>query len=114
MRHARLEFPHRDQPAGCQELKIYHRELIRLEMSLEAAAKSGLPILAMTHYPPLLQDYQDTEFSALMEKYNVSHCVYGHLHGVGIANGFNGAHRGVEYRLVSCDAIDFSPVKICG
>ena len=67
---------------------------------------------AMTHFPPLLIDYQDTEFTALLEAFSVQLCVYGHLHGTGIGNGFNGCHHGVEYRLVSCDAINFSPVKI--
>lgn len=107
-------FPTELNPLDAQELKIYHRELIRLEMSLNDAAKSGLPVLAMTHYPPILQDYPDTAFTALLEQYHVTQCIYGHLHGAGIANGFNGEHHGVQYRLVSCDAIDFSPVRIDG
>lgn len=105
-------FPTEGSPLDAQEMKIYRRELIRLEMTLTNAAAKQLPILAMTHFPPLLIDYQDTEFTALLEAFSVQLCVYGHLHGTGIGNGFNGCHHGVEYRLVSCDAIDFSPVKI--
>ena len=85
---------------------------MRLEMALESAAKHAQPIIAMTHFPPMLSDYPDTEMSALLEKYKVTMCVYGHLHGAGIRSGFSGKRNGVLYRLVSCDAIGFSPVKI--
>ncbi|HNX62096.1 MAG TPA: metallophosphoesterase [Candidatus Limiplasma sp.] len=106
-------FPTEQLPLEDQELKIYRRELIRLRMALDSAKMTGKPILAMTHFPPLLTDYRDTEYTALLEEYGVETCVYGHLHGVGIRNGFSGEHHGIEYKLVSCDAIDFSPVRIC-
>lgn len=106
------DFPTEASPLDEQNRKIYDRELIRLGMALESAAKRGLPIIAMTHFPPLLQDYRDTAFTVLLEKYGVKLCVYGHLHGLGIRNGYNGEHNGIIYRLVSCDAIDFTPVKI--
>jgi len=106
------DFPTELSPLDEQGTKIYKRELIRLRMALDSAQKRGLPILAMTHFPPLLKDWRDTEFTALLEEYGVERCVYGHLHGVGIRNGFNGTHNGIAYRLVSCDAIGFSPVAI--
>jgi uncharacterized protein len=105
-------FPSEQFPLDEQETKIYLRELIRLRMALDNAKKLGLPILAMTHFPPLLLDSGDTEFSRLLEEYGVKLCVYGHLHGAGIHSGFTGEHNGVEYRLVSCDAIRFSPVRV--
>lgn len=105
-------FPTDPNPLDDQEMKIYRRELIRLELTLVNARGKGLPILAMTHFPPLLTDYRDTAFTALLERYGVELCVYGHLHGAGIHNGFNGVHNGVEYRLVSCDSIAFAPVKV--
>ena len=105
-------FPTSGFPLDAQEEKVYQRELIRLEMTLSSAAKEHLPILAMLHYPPLLMDHRDTAFTALLEKYGVSLCVYGHLHSAGIQNGFTGMHGGVRYRLVSCDALDFTPVKV--
>lgn len=108
------DFPTELCPLDEPELKIYKRELIRLEMALQSAAKSGLPILAMTHFPPLLADRRDTAFTALLEQYGAEMCVYGHLHGTGIRNGFTGQHHGVEYRLVSCDALGFAPVRIWG
>ena len=41
------------------------------------------------------------------EKYPVYCCVYGHLHGKGIAVRFEGEHHGIQYMLTSCDASDF-------
>lgn len=106
-------FPTELYPLEAQDMKIYRRELIRLEMTLQAAKAKCKPILAMTHYPPLLSDFRDTAFTDLLETYQVQICVYGHLHGAGIGNGFNGIHKGVRYQLVSCDAIHFAPVRIC-
>lgn len=97
------------QESGEQDLKIYNRERIRLEMALKAArAASGEGrLIAMMHYPPLLSQGEDTGFTALMEQYRVDDVVYGHLHGVGIRGAFRGEHGGVRYHLVSCDALDF-------
>ncbi|MCE5342292.1 MAG: metallophosphoesterase [Eubacteriales bacterium] len=105
-------FPTDAFPLDEQETKIYLRELIRLRLALEDAGKRNLPILTMTHFPPLLNDCRDTAFTTLMEEYGVKLCVYGHLHGAGIRGGFTGEHNGVEYRLTSCDAIDFTPVRV--
>ncbi|HNW86780.1 MAG TPA: metallophosphoesterase [Candidatus Limiplasma sp.] len=105
-------FPTEQYQLDAQEMKIYRRELIRLQMALDSAQKTGLPILAMTHFPPLLTDHRDTEFTAMLEQYGVKLCVYGHLHGIGIQNGFSGTHRDVAYQLVSCDSIDFAPVCV--
>ena len=106
------EFPTDLSPLDEQSMKVYRRELIRLELTLQSAAKHGRPIIAMLHYPPLLNDHRDTAYTALLERYQVSLCVYGHLHSAGIHHGFNGEHRGVQYRLVSCDAISFTPIKV--
>jgi predicted phosphohydrolase len=38
--------------------------------------------------------------------------VYGHLHGAGIKIGFEGEREGIQYHLVSCDALGFNPVQI--
>ena len=96
--------------------KIYERELIRLELSLSAAkrmAGNTRPIVAMMHFPPLMRDGEPTGFSALLEKYGVSHSLYGHLHGSAAWEaGFRGDKNGVRYTLVSADSIDFSPALI--
>lgn len=105
-------FPTEQNPLDETDRRIYSRELIRLELSLQAAQDQRLPILVMTHYPPLLKDSQTTAFTDLLEKYRVSLCCFGHLHDVGIGNAFQGELRGITYHLVSCDAIGFAPKLI--
>ena len=110
-------FPTAQTPLGEQDEKIFRRELIRLEMSLQAAVKlrkAEEPIIVMTHYPPLFADGLDTDWTRLLESYPVEQVVYGHLHGAGIRVGFNGEHGGIQYRLVSCDALDFCPARLDG
>jgi len=98
--------------AASQDEKIYRREAMRLEMSLKAAKRmaGGRPIFAMMHYPPLLPEYArgGTEFTRLMTEYGVVRCVYGHLHGPSVQRGYNGLYNGVQYDLVSCDALGFA------
>jgi len=92
--------------------KIYERELIRLELSLRAGARSGLPLICMLHFPPLALSGADSGFTELLEKYNVKMCIYGHLHGRSCQNAFNGVKNGIEYLLCSADSIGFKPVMI--
>ena len=100
-----------DGPAGTQDEKIYRREVMRLEMSLQAARRLAgeRPVFAMMHYPPLLPEYarSGTEFTRLLTQYGVCRCVYGHLHGPSVQRGFSGLYNGVQYDLVSCDALRF-------
>ena len=101
-----------DGPAGTQDEKIYRREVMRLEMSLQAARRLAgeRPVFAMMHYPPLLPEYarSGTEFTRLLTQYGVCRCVYGHLHGPSVQRGFSGLYNGVQYDLVSCDALRFA------
>ncbi len=108
------QFPTEEAPLDAQNEKIYRRELQRLEMALKEANRmaSGRPVVAMLHYPPLLNAVRDTAFTALLEAAGVHTAVYGHLHGPGIQSGFTGEHRGVRYALVSCDSIGFCPRRI--
>lgn len=99
------------QGTGAQDEKIYKREVLRLEMSLQAAKKmaDGRPVIAMMHYPPLLPEHKaaGTGFTALLSAYGVCRCVYGHLHGASVQRGVNGLYEGVHYDLISCDALGF-------
>lgn len=104
------------QGAAAQDEKIFRREVLRLEMSLKAAAQTadGRPIVAMMHYPPLLPEHKasGTAFTKLLSAYGVSRCVYGHLHGQSIQRGINGVYDGVRYDLVSCDALGFAVKEV--
>lgn len=104
-------FPTEQTPLDTDNEKIYQRELIRLEMSLKAAAAmEAKEKVVMLHFPPLYADGYSTGFTDLLEKYNVHHVVYGHLHAAGIKNGFVGERNGVQYTLTSCDSLGFVPL----
>lgn len=90
--------------------KIMLREVGRLEASLKAAG--DLPKLVFLHYPPKYQGYECPEILTLLERYEVSHCYYGHIHGKGHASAFQGEHHGTIFHMVSGDYLDFYPLKI--
>lgn len=92
-----------------EDEKIYKRELLRLELSLNKAEQAGITqkILAM-HFPPVINTVEHNEITALCAKYAVKHCLYGHLHGEqGFATAFNGVFNNTSYNLVSCDNLNF-------
>ena len=103
-------YPTEETPLSPEDERIFSREMIRLELALQAAAgvAGERPIIVMLHYPPLYQSDRDTPFTRLIEKYPVHTVVYGHLHGPAIRAGFNGAWHGVRYLLTSCDALGFT------
>lgn len=96
-----------------EDEKIYKREAIRLELSLQAAIKEqAATIITAFHYPPLFAPTEQTVFTDLLKKYNVQHCVYGHIHGENHVITFEGEREGINYKLVSCDTQDFRLYKI--
>lgn len=97
-----------------EDLKIYQRELLRLENSLKQAVKEEPEhLIAMIHYPPTNDSFEDSGFTNLFETYGVSHVIYGHLHTPeGFKVGFTGEKNGVMYHLTSCDYLDFKLEQI--
>lgn len=95
---------------GEHDAKILNRELIRLETSLKAAGDRE--IFCFLHYPPRYRGYQCPEILQLLERYRVSRCYYGHLHAESHRLALDGMANGTEFRLVSADFIDFTPIKI--
>ena len=99
-----------EEDRGEHSAKIFNRELIRLEASLKAAGEREK--LCFLHYPPLYQGYRCQEIIDLMERYGVSLCCYGHLHGGSHRLAVTGRQGNVEYRLIAADYLAFSPVKL--
>ncbi len=87
--------------------KIMRREVMRLEASLNAAGEREK--LVFLHYPPIYQKYRCEEILELLERHRVKLCCYGHIHGRGIEKAFNGFNGCTRFRLVSADAVDFTP-----
>lgn len=92
--------------------KIYERELNRLELSLKCFPHHLKKRIAMTHYPPISSRLEPSRASAILEKYGVNICVFGHLHNVRNHSLPFGTKNGVQYILTSCDYCDFTPVRI--
>ncbi len=99
-----------EEDRGEHSAKVYHRELIRLEASLKAAGDGEK--LCFLHYPPLYQGYCCQEIVDLLERYHVSLCCYGHLHGGSHRLAVTGQRGHVDYRLVAADYVGFVPVKL--
>lgn len=99
---------------GKDDDKVYAHELLRLENSLKSVAEQKSEnILAVLHYPPFTESGEvNTDIMGLFSAYKVKKCVYGHLHGAGLKNGVEGVIGGVEYKIISADFLDFTPLKI--
>jgi len=116
--------PERRQTQTEEDAKIYNREVIRFELALKDAVlktpaasgtpftKGGLPIVAVLHYPPFNATLDDSPFTALCEKYGVTACVYGHLHGKAGRVQPIVEKNGIKYYLTSCDLVDYHVVAI--
>ncbi|MEJ6950909.1 metallophosphoesterase [Natronospora cellulosivora (SeqCode)] len=92
-----------------KDKKIFNRELIRLELSLKSIQKAE-KIIVMLHYMPTNEQHEHNQLIALLEKYNVDICIYGHLHGDESHEiRLEGQKWGIEFNLVSSDFIDFKP-----
>lgn len=92
--------------------KIFNRELQRLELSLKRLDPRAKHRIAMTHYPPIGGDLRPSKASALLEKYGIEICVFGHLHGLEEDVKMFGKKNGVEYILTAVDHLDFTPLSL--
>ena len=92
-------------------VKVLNREVGRLETNLRMAGEK--PILCFLHYPPIYQGYQCPEILAMLEKYHVERCCYGHLHGPTIRRRLEGKWGETEFSLISADYLEFRLKKIC-
>lgn len=98
-----------------EDKKIFDRELIRLDLSLKSAISkqtANQKIICMLHYPPFDRNNNPTEFTKLIESYNIDTVVYGHLHGK-IPNVKKVLTlNNVNYYLTSCDMVNNELVEI--
>lgn len=118
-----------DDDFTAQDEKIYLRELGRLRLSLEAAAKAGYGrkaaekqgadavqkgnIIGVLHFPPACDNLRRSGFTDLFEEYGAEKVIYGHLHGKdAYGNGFKGIRNDIEYILTSTDYLKCTPYKI--
>ena len=95
--------------------KIYAREVIRLELSLIQAKKlqtNNEKIIFITHYPPFNNKVEPSEFTNMLEKYEVDSVIFGHLHGYVNPKMLYNEINGIKYYLTSCDAVKNTLIQI--
>ena len=97
-----------------ENIRILKRELLRLELSLNTSTENcgDKKIIVLMHYPPFIENASDVNFIELMNKYNVKYCIYGHIHGKQDAEIQHIENCNIEFRLVSCDYLNFNLLKI--
>lgn len=99
-----------EERSGQHDEKVFKRELIRLEASLKAAGEKTKYVFL--HYPPRYKGYECGEILALLEKYDVKRCFYGHLHGGSHRLAMEGLWDGVDFKLCAADYLGFKPFKV--
>lgn len=95
------------------DMKILNREVMRLEFSISLARKTDLEPVVFLHYPPIYRDFKCEEILKVLAENKIKRCYYGHLHGKkSISHAFIGEYEGINFQLISGDAIGFNPVLV--
>ncbi len=116
-----IDESNRKMPQDADYQKIVAREAIRLELSLTEALKlqraiesaTGIrkEILVFLHFPPSFRGYECPEIIAVMKKFGIKRCYFGHIHGVyDVPRSV--VSDGITYTLTSADFLDFYPLPI--
>lgn len=104
------------EPDVPHDAKVMAREAGRLRASLQCAKDTAPEAerVVFLHYPPLYPGTSFPEVLDIMREFEVRRCYYGHLHGPTIRRAVQGKVDGIDYRLISADAMAFTPLKING
>ena len=117
-------------------IKMNHREEERLKISLQSGVESfgNKEIICLMHYPPIVTEEDNLDninkkekniidnqnntklkisnYVRIMKEYNVKNCLYGHLHGESHNEAFEGVIENINFKLVSCDYLNFNLYKL--
>ena len=91
--------------------KVKQREAARLDTSLTAAENTGLPVITFLHYPPVYNGHICEEIMDVLKQHNIKTVYHGHIHGSGL-NHVVKEYDGIEFKLLSCDCTQFTPILI--
>jgi predicted phosphohydrolase len=96
-----------------EDIKILNRECGRLKLSLDSVKDKSKETIVFLHYPPIYADNVCEEIIDILKEYNINKCYYGHIHGSKmIKAAFNGKYEGIKFKLISCDAVKFTPTLV--
>lgn len=92
--------------------KIYKREIIRLENSLQSIDEPVNEIIVLMHYMPTNEKHERSGFIDVLEKYGVKTVIYGHLHSRAQSYRLPDSAWGINFHLASADYVNFTPILI--
>ena len=96
-----------------EDKKIVLREAGRLEASIQAALKTGKKPCVFLHYPPVYDNAVCGEIVAVLKRYKIEDCWFGHIHGTLAAKkAMLKSYGGVRLHLISADYVGFRPVLV--
>ena len=102
-----------------EDSKMIKRDCARLELSINDGLKrygNDKEIIAFMHYPPInkndVASNNKNEFVKLLQKYNITKCYYGHLHGTSHNDAIEGGIDGIQYKLISADYLKFDLINV--
>ncbi|MFI3229480.1 MAG: metallophosphoesterase, partial [Bacillota bacterium] len=101
--------PELEQKSAPEDLKIFEREILRLELSLNSAEKlrkEGDKLIVMTHFPPFNSRFEDSAYTKIISEHNACAVIYGHLHGAQSRSKMIVDKNGIPYYLTSCDKLN--------
>lgn len=111
--HPNVKLLHTCAPPPQETEKIFLRELGRLELSLKELKPSDQIRIVMTHYPPIGPQFAPSRTTALLEKYKINFCLFGHIHSVRTDVELSGSLNGIKYIFAACDKLDCKLKKVC-
>ncbi|WP_295217055.1 metallophosphoesterase [Ruminococcus sp.] len=91
------------------DAKILAREVQRLQVSIQSAVSAGLEPIVFLHYPPIYGSSMNYDILEVLHQYQIKQCYYGHVHGKGHCNAFQGRYEETEMHLISSDYLQFVP-----
>ena len=94
------------------DAKVIAREAMRLDRSIQSAVDKGLKPIVFLHYPPIYGPDTNYDILDVLLKHNIKNVYYGHLHSYATKNALNGRCYGIDFRLISSDYLQFSPLDI--
>ncbi|MBQ1660402.1 MAG: metallophosphoesterase [Clostridia bacterium] len=95
------------------DMLILNREVGRLRMSIEPALRDGYDPVVFLHYPPIYNNTECGEILDVLKEYSIKKCFYGHIHGGNAAKkAFIGEKYGINFKLIACDYLGFTPLAI--
>lgn len=91
---------------------IFKRELVRLRLSLETLDPKAHTRIAMTHYPPIGPNMQESAASKILEEFRIQYVVFGHLHNLKKGSKLFGEKNGIKYLFAAADFLKFVPIQV--